>query len=122
MWALPCLPNGKAGWPAELLCYAAYHVQSDSGACVKVWALAPLLTAMLNDFFQSGTIPAYVTSALVTPIHKKGNDLDNANYRPIAIGEPLYRMSTIYIISALLIGKRRAVFAALLRLASAQSF
>ena len=96
LWALPRLRNGKAcgqaGWPAELLRYAAYHVRSDSGARVKVGALAPLLTAMLNAFFQSGTIPACVTSALVTPVHKKGKDLDTANSRPIAVEEPLYRM------------------------------
>ena len=50
---------------------------------------------MMDAFFQSGAIPAGVTSAVITPIHKKGNDLDPANYRPIAVGEPLYRLYTI---------------------------
>ena len=50
---------------------------------------------MLDAFFQSGTVPIGVKLAFVTPIHKKGSDLDIANYRPVAIGEPLYRLSTI---------------------------
>ncbi len=32
---------------------------------------------------------------LVTPIHKKGCTLDPVNHRPIAVGEPLYRLYTI---------------------------
>ena len=50
---------------------------------------------MLDAFFQAGRVPTGVTSALVTPIHKKGNDLDTGNYRPIAVGEPLYILDTI---------------------------
>ena len=65
-----------------------------NGARLKVWALASLWTAMLNAFFQSGTIPACVTSALVSRIHKKGNHPDTAKHRPIADGEPSYRMYT----------------------------
>ena len=57
--------------------------------------LAPLLADMLTAFFQGGWVPSCVTSALVTPIHKKGSDLDTANYRPIAVGEPLYRLYAI---------------------------
>ena len=97
--ALPKLSNGKAsaqaGWPAEVLRYAAYWTRSDDGKSYKVWMLASLLADMLNAFFQGGSIPACITSALVTPVHKKGSDLDTANYRPIAVGEPLYRLYTI---------------------------
>ena len=49
---------------------------------------------MLNAYFESGAVPACVTSTLVNPVHKKGNDLDTAIYRPIAVGEPLYRLYT----------------------------
>ena len=97
--ALPKLSNGKAtgraGWPAELLRHAAYHVTLDNGRKVKVWMLAPILASFLNACFSQGRLPACVSSALVTPIHKKGPASDPANYRPIAVGEPLYRLYTI---------------------------
>ena len=97
--ALPRLANGKAtgqaGWPAELLRYAAYHVQLEDGSKFKVWLLAPLLTALLNACFTKGVLPAGISSALVTPVHKKGCTMDPSNYRPIAVGEPLYRLYTI---------------------------
>ena len=97
--ALPKLSNGKAagntGWPAELLRHASYHVQMEDGRRVKVWMLAPILTAFLNACFVQGRLPACVSSALVTPVHKKGAVVDTANYRPIAVGEPLYRLYTI---------------------------
>ena len=97
--ALPKLSNGKAagnaGWPAELLRRASYHVQLEDGRRVKVWMLAPILTAFLNSCFVQGRLPACVSSALVTPVHKKGAVADTANYRPIAVGEPLYRRYTI---------------------------
>ncbi|RYE04502.1 MAG: reverse transcriptase family protein [Rickettsiaceae bacterium] len=98
-FALPKLSNGKAagraGWPAELLRYAAQHVTMDNGSRQKVWILAPLLTRLLNHCFHAGSLPPCISSALVTPIHKKGCTLDAANYRPIAVGEPLYRLYTI---------------------------
>ena len=51
-------------------------------------------SSLLNAYFDSGSVPACVTSALVTPIHKKGCDLDTKK-RPIAVGEPLYRLYTV---------------------------
>ena len=47
---------------------------------------------MLNAYFQSGAVPACVTSALVIPIHKESKDLNTANCTPIAVGEPLHRL------------------------------
>ena len=67
----------------------------EDGSRHKVWILAPLLTRFLNCCFCAGALPACISSALVTPIHKKGCTLDAANYRPIAVGEPLYRLYTI---------------------------
>ena len=97
--ALPKLSNGKAsggaGWPAELLRHAAECITMDNGSRQKVWILAPLLTRLLSRCFRSGSLPPCIASALVTPIHKKGCTLDTANYRPIAVGEPLYRLYTI---------------------------
>ena len=67
----------------------------EDGSRHKVWVLAPLLIRFLNHCFRAGALPSCVSSALVTPIHKKGCTLDAANYRPIAVGEPLYRLYTI---------------------------
>ena len=69
---------------------AAYDVTMEDGSRHKVWVLAPLLTC-----FRAGALPPCISSALVTPIHKKGCTLDAANSRPIAVGEPLYRLYTI---------------------------
>ena len=103
--ALPKLSNGKSagnvGWPAELLRHAAYHVQLEDGRRVKFWMLTPILTAFLNACFVQGRLPACVSSALMTPIHKKGAVTDTANYRPIAVGEPLYRLYTIILNASL---------------------
>ena len=97
--ALPKLSNGKAvggaGWPAELLQHAACYVTMEDGSRHKVWVLASLLTRFLNHCFCAGALPSCISSALVTPIHKKGCTLDAANYRPIAVVEPLYRLYTI---------------------------
>ena len=57
--------------------------------------LAPILASFLNACFNQGRLPACVSSALVTPIHKKGPAGDPANHRPIAVGEPLYGLYTI---------------------------
>ena len=54
--------------------------------------LAPILAALLNNAFQSGTLPAAVKSSLITPVFKKGDEADTSNYRPIAVGEPLCRL------------------------------
>ena len=97
--ALPKLSNGKTtgrvSWPAALLRHTAYHVTLDNGRKFKVWVLAPILASFLIACFSQGRLLACVSSALVTPIHKKGPAGDPANYRPIAVGEPLYRLYTI---------------------------
>lgn len=46
------------------------------GSRHKVWVLAPLLTRFLNRCFRAGVLPPCISSALVTPIHKKGCTLD----------------------------------------------
>ena len=69
--ALPKLSNGKsaaqAGWPAELLWYVAYYIDTEDGHRLTVWILAPLLARLLNACFISGRLPACISSALVTP-------------------------------------------------------
>ena len=94
--ALPLLNNGKScaksGWPAELLRYAYKEVTMEDGKVSKLYVLAPVLAALLNSAFQSGTLPAAVKSSLITPVFKKGDESDTSNYRPIAVGEPLCRL------------------------------
>ena len=55
-------------------------------------SLAPVLTAVLNAAFQSGSIPPDINGGLVTPVFKKGDPLDTGNYRPIAVTEPIMRL------------------------------
>ena len=97
--ALPLLNNNRSGagqgWPAELLRYAYREVQDEDGKTLKFLVLARLarpLAAMLDAAFQRGVLPDDVKSSLVTPVFKKGDKRDPANYRPIAVGEPLCRL------------------------------
>ena len=88
--AFPKLSNGKAtgkaGWPAELLRHATYHIQLEDGRRVNVWMLAPILAAFLTACFMQGRLPACVSSALVTPVHKKGAVADLPLTGPLQMG------------------------------------
>ena len=82
------LHNGRAcGWdglPAELLRYA----KGESSPHV----LAPVLKDLLNAAFLAGRVPACLNCGLVTPVFKKGDRLDTANYRPIAVTDSILRL------------------------------
>ncbi len=47
---------------------------------------------MFNEAYSSGKVPIQWQTALITPIFKHGDASDPANYRPIAVGEPLCRL------------------------------
>ncbi len=64
----------------------------EDGKVSKLYVLAPILAALLDSAFQSGTLPDAVKSSLITPVFKKGDKFDPSNYRPIAVGEPLCRL------------------------------
>ena len=64
----------------------------EDGKVSKLYVLAPILAALLNSAFQSGTLPSAVKSSLITPVFKKGDESDTSNYRPMAVGEPLCRL------------------------------
>ena len=97
--ALPLLNNNrsgaKQGWPSELLRYAYQEVSGDDGKVSKFHVLSRVLAAILDAAFQSGVFPDAVKSSLVTPVFKKGDKSDPANYRPIAVGEPLCRLYAV---------------------------
>jgi len=88
------LHNGRAtglhGYPAELL-RAAQPLVGD-GEAPQPHVLAPLLTQVLNAAFDAGRFPSDINHSLVTPVFKRGDVGDPANYRPISVTEPLSRL------------------------------
>ncbi len=54
--------------------------------------LAPALVAELNCAFSEGRIPTAVSGSLVTPVFKRGDPGDPANYRPIAVTDAIMRL------------------------------
>jgi hypothetical protein len=46
----------------------------------------------MNAVFATGVVPAEWDRCLITPVHKRGSMLSTANYRPIAVGDPLSRL------------------------------
>ena len=47
--------------------------------------LAPIISAIFNQSLATGTLPKDWTDANVTPIYKKSNKHDPANYRPVSL-------------------------------------
>ena len=47
--------------------------------------ITPIITKIFNQSIQTGTLPHDWTTANVTPIYKKNNRHDPANYRPISL-------------------------------------
>ena len=92
--ALPLLNNKSGagqGWPSELLRYSYQEVTGGDGSVSNVPCARPL-AAILDAAFQRGVSPDKMKSSLVTRVLKKGDRSDPANYRPIAVGEPLCRL------------------------------
>ena len=92
--ALQKLHNGRSGallgYTSELLRYAKL-VPTDADPAPE-HLLLPCLQMHFNTAFSSGTVPQSWKTSLVTPIFKRGDATDTANYRPIAVGEPLSRL------------------------------
>lgn len=47
--------------------------------------IAPMLTFIFQQSYDTGTVPSDWTKAMVVPIHKNGSRADPSNYRPISL-------------------------------------
>ena len=92
--ALQKLHNGRfgaiLGYPSALLRYPKL-VPADADPAPE-HLLLPWLQMLFNTAFSSGTVPQSWKTSLVTPMFKRGDATDTANYRPIAVGGPLSRL------------------------------
>ena len=92
--ALQKLHNGRSGallgYTSELLRYAKLTATDEDPAPEHL--LVPCLQLLFNTAFSTGSVPQSWKTSLVTPIFKKGDATDTANYKPIAVGEPLSRL------------------------------
>ena len=88
------LHNGRAsglhGYPAELL--RAAQPIPPPGEAPQPHVLAPVLVRVFNAALDAGRLPDSINHTLVTPVFKKGDVGDPANYRPIAVTEPISRL------------------------------
>ena len=91
---LRALANGKSpgilGFPAELFRYA--QASSTPGEPYTPNVLSPLIADIFTLALANRMVPAEANACLVTPVHKKGDAYDTANYRPIAVGDSLMRL------------------------------
>ena len=92
--ALQKLHNGRSGallgYTSEMLRYAKLTATDEDPAPEHL--LVPCLQLLFNTAFSTWSVPQSWKTSLVTPIFKKGDATDTANYRPIAVGEPLSRL------------------------------
>ena len=102
--ALARLHNGRAvghlGFPAELFRYA--QPQQQPGQPQPQHVLAPALTAALNSMFSTGRVPAAANIGLITPIHKRGDQLSPDNYCPIAVPDTVNKLFSSVLLQRLL--------------------
>jgi exonuclease III len=87
---------GFGGLCSEFFRYAVYvPVDADGRKQEPVNVLAECITVLVNAVFAQGTVPSQWDLSLITPVHKRGSTLDTANYRPIAVGEPLAKLYAV---------------------------
>ena len=70
------LNPGKASGPDEMPARLLKNLASE---------IAPVLTAIFKQSISTGALPSDWTKALISPVFKKGNRSDPANYRPVSL-------------------------------------
>ena len=73
-------------WQLVLLLKYAFLLEGDACAVPSEADFASHLTRLLNIMFEVGEVPADWNTILVSPMFKRGDRCDTANYRPIALG------------------------------------
>ena len=91
--ALKAVQRGKAPGPSGLTAeFLACAPEAHAPGEARVFTLGADLTTVLNAAFKTGKVPQSIKACLLTPVLKKGDPLDTANYRPIAVMESLLRI------------------------------
>jgi hypothetical protein len=86
---------GCSELPAEWIRYAVpacRQVNRGSLSPQPFHLLAETLAALFTATFSAQSIPDSWATSAVTPIYKKGDPVDTANYRPVAVSTPIARL------------------------------
>ena len=95
--------SGFSGCPTELLKYAILNDDPSTGYQVPSDVDVPQhLATMLDACFRTGRVPAAWNKMLVSPVFKKGDKADLANYRPISVGDALAKLYAVVLNNRLL--------------------
>ena len=95
---------GYSGCPMELLKYAIVP-EDDSGtpvASAEDIDVPRHLAVMLDMSFDGGSVPAQWKWLLVSPVFKRGNWGDQADYRPIAVSDIFSKLYAVVLHNRLL--------------------
>ena len=79
--------SGISRCPTELLKYALVLAYEDDEPLPEEVDVACHLTHLLNLVFSSGEVLADMNTVLVSPIFKKGDRSDTADYQPISVSD-----------------------------------
>ena len=105
--ALSALKNYKAcgasGCPTELFKYALLPDIDPDCPLPREVDVAEHSTRLLNLVFEAGEVPSDWNEVLVSPVFKRGDRTDMANYRPISVGDSLEKLYAT-VLNARLVG------------------
>lgn len=87
---------GFSGIPSEFFRYAEFQPPPVDGARQPpVNVLVDCLTDLVNAVFTRGVVPSQWDLSLITPVYKRGSEMNTASYRPIAVCEPLAKLYAV---------------------------